>query len=65
MSEIASASTDMSIDPYLRLIELGIALSAEQDHNLLLEKILLGSGFGMISRVLYQKKNFIRKEISL
>ncbi len=43
MNEIASASTDMSIDPYRRLIELGIALSAEQDHNLLLEKILLSA----------------------
>src|SRR5258708_27421892 len=28
---------------YRRLIELGIALSAERDHNRLLEKILLGA----------------------
>src|SRR5258708_36994415 len=41
---MAALSLAEARDPaYRRLIEFGIALSAERDHNRLLEKILLGA----------------------
>jgi hypothetical protein len=35
------SAKDRGADAYLRLIEIGIALSAERDHNRLMERILL------------------------
>ena len=43
MTEEQTNSPQQGADAYLRLIELGIALSSELDHNRLMEKILLAA----------------------